>query len=89
MPCSVIVTGGFGSLGAVVAEKFASMGEKVARIDYAKAPDSANLAMLDIGGVDLTDPVSTRVALDKVIEAHGGIDVLVNIAGGFAWVVSP
>ena len=28
---------------------------------------------------------ATAAALDKVIAAHGGIDVLVNIAGGFTW----
>jgi len=40
---------------------------------------------LDIGGVDLTDAAATQAALDKVVSANGGIDVLVNIAGGFAW----
>ena len=40
---------------------------------------------LDIGGVDLADAAATRAALDQVVAAHGGVDVLVNVAGGFTW----
>lgn len=85
MARSVIVTGGFGALGQTVAKGFADQGDKVARIDF--APDAASElpGALDVGGVDLTDQAATRVALDRVVKAHGGIDVLVNIAGGFAW----
>lgn len=84
MARSVIVTGGFGILGQAVARAFARNGDKVARVDFASAaPDQQ--ATLDIGGVDLTDPASTQDALDKVIAAHGGLDVLVNVAGGFTW----
>ncbi|WP_103730288.1 SDR family NAD(P)-dependent oxidoreductase [Novosphingobium sp. HII-3] len=84
MTRSVIVTGGFGILGQAVARTFAGNGDKVARVDFASAaPDQQ--ATLDIGGVDLTDPASTQDALDKVIAAHGGLDVLVNVAGGFTW----
>lgn len=84
MARSVIVTGGFGILGQAVARAFAGNGDKVARVDFASAaPDQQ--ATLDIGGVDLADPASTQDALDKVIAAHGGLDVLVNVAGGFTW----
>ena len=85
MARSVIVTGGFGVLGAAVAEHFAASGDKVARIDFAPQAKTALAGALDIGSVDLTDATSTRAALDKVIDAHGGIDVLVNVAGGFTW----
>ncbi len=85
MARSVIVTGGFGVLGQVVAEAFAAAGDKVARIDFAQNPPGALHGALDIGGVDLTDAAATRAALDKVLAEHGGIDVLVNIAGGFTW----
>jgi NAD(P)-dependent dehydrogenase (short-subunit alcohol dehydrogenase family) len=85
MARSVIVTGGFGVLGQAVAQGFAAGGDKVARIDYAAAPSQSVEGALDIGGVDLTDPAATQAALGKVIAAHGGIDVLVNVAGGFAW----
>jgi len=82
---SVIVTGGFGVLGNAVAEAFSRQGDKVARIDFAPSARSALAGALDIGGVDLADGDSTRAALAKVVAAHGGIDVLVNVAGGFTW----
>ena len=85
MAQSVIITGGFGALGQVVAQAFADRGDKVARIDFAKEPAGALPGALDIGGVDLTDQAATQAALDKVIATNGGIDVLVNIAGGFTW----
>lgn len=85
MAQSVIVTGGFGSLGQAVAKAFSQRGDKVARIDFAASAASALPGALDIGGVDLTDAAATQGALDKVVAAHGGIDVLVNVAGGFTW----
>ena len=85
MAQSVIVTGGFGVLGQSVSQAFAKRGDKVARIDFAKAPHSAIAGALDIGGVDLTDEAATAAALETVVATHGGIDVLINIAGGFAW----
>jgi len=85
MARSVIVTGGFGVLGNAVASAFAAKGDKVARIDFAPSAREPLVGALDIGGVDLTDEAATRAALDKVVAAHGGIDVLVNVAGGFTW----
>lgn len=85
MARSVIVTGGFGVLGAAVAEAFVADGASVARIDFASTANTTLAGALDIGGVDLTDAGATRAALDRVTSAHGGIDVLVNVAGGFTW----
>jgi NAD(P)-dependent dehydrogenase (short-subunit alcohol dehydrogenase family) len=85
MARSIIVTGGFGVLGQAVAEAFANQGDKVARIDFAAAAASPVPGSLDVGGVDLTKAEATQAALDKVAAAHGGIDVLVNVAGGFTW----
>ncbi|MBU3991846.1 MAG: SDR family NAD(P)-dependent oxidoreductase [Alphaproteobacteria bacterium] len=85
MTRSIIVTGGFGVLGHVVAAAFAAQGDKVARIDFAPAPHETIPGSLDIGGVDLTDSAATQAAIDKVVAAHGGIAVLVNVAGGFIW----
>ena len=85
MARSIIVTGGFGVLGQAVARAFAQAGERVARIDFAPSAREPIDGALDIGGVDLTDAAATQAALDKVTAAHGGIDVLVNIAGGFTW----
>lgn len=81
---SIIVTGGFGALGRVVAAAFAAQGDRVARVDYAgHGPDGD--ATLDLGAIDLTDARAATLVVDRVRAAHGGIDVLVNIAGGFTW----
>ncbi|TCM40695.1 SDR family NAD(P)-dependent oxidoreductase [Novosphingobium sp. ST904] len=85
MARSVIVTGGFGILGAAVAAAFAQAGNKVARIDFAPAARGPLAGALDVGGVDLADAGATGEALAQIVAAHGGIDVLVNVAGGFTW----
>lgn len=85
MARSIIVTGGFGILGQAVAAAFAAQGDEVARIDFAPSAKAEIPGALDIGGVDLTDAAKTAAALEQVVAAHGGIDVLVNVAGGFTW----
>jgi NAD(P)-dependent dehydrogenase (short-subunit alcohol dehydrogenase family) len=85
MARSVIVTGGFGALGQAVAAAFAANGDRVARIDFAASAPAPLAGALDIGGIDLTSASATGDALAKVAEAHGGVDVLANIAGGFTW----
>lgn len=82
---NVIVTGGFGALGRQVAKAFADQGHTVCRVDYAaNAPDSNNSG-IDLAGIDLTESADCEHAVAAAKEAMGGIDVLVNIAGGFAW----
>jgi len=82
---SIIITGGFGALGRVVAAAFAAQGDKVARVDYAaNAPDS-NGAGIDLGGIDLTDAAAAARVADQVSASFGGIDALINMAGGFTW----
>jgi NAD(P)-dependent dehydrogenase (short-subunit alcohol dehydrogenase family) len=85
MAQTIIVTGGFGILGRRVAASFAAQGDRIARVDFATAADEALEGALDIGNADLTDSnVASQVVAD-VIAAFGSLDVLVNIAGGFAW----
>lgn len=83
MARSIIVTGGFGVLGHAVAAAFANGGDKVARVDFAAAPRAAIAGSLDLGGVDLTNLGSAGGAMNHVLSGHGGLDVLINIAGGF------
>lgn len=85
MTRSVIVTGGFGILGQAVARKFVAQGDKVARIDFADSEAETPTGMLDLGKVDLTNSEQTQAAITQVAKAHDGIDVLVNVAGGFLW----
>lgn len=82
---SIIVTGGFGVLGRAVAKAFAVNGDKVARIDFAPAAPDSIMGGVDLPGVDLTDGAAVAAAVAQVAEAQGGIDVLVNVAGGFTW----
>jgi len=82
---NVIVTGGFGALGRAVARTFAAQGHKVCRLDFAPAAPDANPSGIDLPGVDLTDGAACERAIKKVSEAFGGVDVLVNVAGGFVW----
>ena len=80
----IVVTGAFGVLGSAVAAAAARQGATLALIDYAAdgpAPDGA----LKLGGVDLADPIQTEQAIARVVETLGGLDALLNIAGGFVW----
>jgi len=85
-----VVTGAFGVLGAAVARRFAAQGARVALIDVAPQPTAeiaaefAGKHML-LGGVDLADFEATRKAMAAIAMRFGGIDILVNVAGGFRW----
>ena len=85
MARKVVVTGGFGALGRVVAESFARQGDKVARVDFAPDAPGGNEGGLDFPGVDLTDGTACQDLVAKLTAQLGGIDVLVNVAGGFTW----
>jgi NAD(P)-dependent dehydrogenase (short-subunit alcohol dehydrogenase family) len=85
----VVVTGAFGALGRTVASTFAARGARLALLDLAPAP-ALPLAGIDedallLGGVDLADMEATRRAMAAAALRFGGIDVLVNVAGGFRW----
>lgn len=87
---AVVVTGAFGALGSVVARAFARRGAHVALLDLAVSPPQTLLSEfasghLLLGGVDLSDVESTRRAMLAAALRFGGIDVLVNVAGGFQW----
>ena len=89
-PRIVAVTGAFGILGAAVARAAAGQGAKVALIDFSKsAPEGLLEACgpdaLALPGVDLTDPDEAKSAVDEAAARFGGLDVLINVAGGFAW----
>ena len=81
----VVVTGASGALGQVVAEVAAARGARVAGVDHSPAQIAATKTRFDIGGVDLTDATQAKKAIDAVASHFGGIDALINIAGGFAF----
>lgn len=78
----VAVTGGFGVLGRAVIERLGASGATAIAIDLAPVPDGWSGAA--IGGVDISVPEPAAQAMAK-IEAEGGLDGLVNVAGGFVW----
>lgn len=80
----IVVTGGLGALGRAVVEALSARGARVAVVDLASAQNLAG-AELVIGGVQLSDPTPTAKALQAAAEALGGLDALVNVAGGFRW----
>ncbi|MGV3577738.1 SDR family NAD(P)-dependent oxidoreductase [Brevundimonas sp.] len=80
---TLVVTGGHGSLGAAVVEAALARGLNIAVIDHGTGV--APKGVLEIGGVDLTDAGAAEAAIGKVVEAFGGVDALLNIAGGFVW----
>jgi NAD(P)-dependent dehydrogenase (short-subunit alcohol dehydrogenase family) len=87
---AVLITGAFGVLGQAVAQAFAAHGARLALLDLAPAPPAVpGMEVTDVplllGGVDLADMESTRRAMAAAAMRLGGIDVLVNVAGGFRW----
>jgi NAD(P)-dependent dehydrogenase (short-subunit alcohol dehydrogenase family) len=85
----VVITGAAGALGAAVARAFSGAAARVALVDRAKdaGPSLGGIAgeHFFLGGVDLTDFAQTQRVMDEAAARMGGIDVLVNIAGGFRW----
>lgn len=81
---TIVVTGGFGALGRVVAQVAQQAGAKVALVDRGPPPQGLS-ADLAVGDVDLADFAAAERAFAKIGEAFGRIDALFNIAGAFEW----
>ena len=81
------ITGASGVLGSAVAQAAAAQGARLALIDFAPAPPAqpSGPEVFFQGGVDLTDAVAASAAIDAAADLFGGLDGLLNIAGGFAW----
>ncbi len=68
-----LVSGGASGIGDAVATRLSNEGAAVVRADLTEVP----------GGVvcDVTDPASCAAAVATVVEGHGRLDVLANVAG--------
>jgi NAD(P)-dependent dehydrogenase (short-subunit alcohol dehydrogenase family) len=85
-----IITGAAGNLGTALCHKLAAAGATVALLDR----DTDAMAQLLDGlpadgtaasfGVNLLDPASVADAVNAVHDRFGRIDILANVAGGFA-----
>jgi NAD(P)-dependent dehydrogenase (short-subunit alcohol dehydrogenase family) len=83
----IAITGAFGALGSKVAARVHVAGATVACIDFAptsKAPSSIADYLL-LGDVDLSSPDAATKAFQSATQRMGGLDGVVNIAGGFRW----
>lgn len=82
---ALVVTGARGALGKVVVEIAQSRGARLACIDHAPSQMAASAERIEIGGVDLSDAAQAKTAVDAAAQHLGRLDVLINIAGGFAF----
>jgi NAD(P)-dependent dehydrogenase (short-subunit alcohol dehydrogenase family) len=75
----VLITGAAGALGKAATEHFAAAGASLALLDISdlEGPHYSRVC-------DLTDAAACRAAAADIEATVGPIDVLVNIAGGFA-----
>ena len=81
----IVVTGALGALGSVVADEALGRGARIASVDHAPTQVPASPTRLELGGVDLTDAAHAKKAIDAAASHFGKCDVLINIAGGFAF----
>ena len=82
---AVAITGALGALGGVVTETALSRGARVACIDHAPSQIPSTDNRIELGGVDLTDAAQATKAIDAAAAHFGGLDALINIAGGFVF----
>ena len=81
----VAITGAGGAIGAATARAFAAAGAEVALLDIDEK--AAATQAKEIGGgalavkCDVTDAASVRAAFVRVVEAFGGVDIVVSNAG--------
>lgn len=87
---AIIVTGAFGALGAEVSRMAGARGMRVALVDFAReAPaglvEACGPGAFALGGADLSDAANASAIIEQAADKLGGVDALINIAGGFAW----
>ena len=85
---TVLITGAAGHLGRATAQAFAAQGAQLALLDRRLAPlqqafGNDTPARLLIAA-DLLDQAQVDAAVTQAVKSFGTIDVLCNLAGGFA-----
>jgi len=83
-----VITGAGGAIGAATAKAFAAAGAEVALLDLDETAAKTEAAAIGATALavkcDVTDAASVRAAFDQVVEAFGGVDIVVSNAGA-AW----
>ena len=82
----VLVTGAAGALGSAVAEAFDAAGATVGVADIVDPEDdeadiSVDLSRVDYYQGDFTDEEVVEAVVEAVVEEHGRLDALCNVAG--------
>ena len=84
----VLVTGAGKGIGRAIAERFASVGSKLAVNDLSEDRLADTVAAIAEGGApvvstpaDVSDSASVGAMIEAVMDAYGRIDVVVNNAG--------
>jgi NAD(P)-dependent dehydrogenase (short-subunit alcohol dehydrogenase family) len=83
----VIITGGTGALGSVIAEVFLERGASVAIPYHSSLPRDKSVIMQDrvlLAKADLLDESDAGTFAAKVVERFGTVDFLINSAGGYS-----
>jgi NAD(P)-dependent dehydrogenase (short-subunit alcohol dehydrogenase family) len=65
-----------------------SQGCRVALIDHVHHTPHGLIdgdSVMILGGIDLTDAAAAKAAVDAAAGRFGGLDAVLNIAGGFSW----
>jgi NAD(P)-dependent dehydrogenase (short-subunit alcohol dehydrogenase family) len=79
-----LVTGASGALGSAVVERFATAGATVAAVDVVAPDDEDSLLdpdLADFYAADLTDESEVEETVGAVVDEHGRLDHLLNVAG--------
>lgn len=86
---ALICGAGGGGIGSAVARSFAEAGATIAALDQSEELNKATRDVITGFGVtcetfvaDLTDPLQAAQVIETVWSRMGGIDMLVNVAGG-------
>lgn len=82
---TIAVTGGFGVLGRALGDALQAAGAQVALLDKAPTPAGLNGSVLALPNVELGQVGDARRAMDQIVAHFGGLDGLVNTAGGFRY----
>lgn len=83
-----LITGGTGALGRAVSAAFAGAGARIVVTYVLDEELPAFRAVVPAGGyeltkIELTSPVAVGALVQRILAAHGRLDVLLNLAGGF------
>ncbi|WIV67442.1 SDR family oxidoreductase [Natrialbaceae archaeon AArc-T1-2] len=80
-----VITGASGALGSAAVERFREAGATVCAVDVIEPDDEEAMLEPDSGtqfySADLTDEGDVEALIEQVVDDHGRIDHLLNVAG--------